>query len=66
MAPAGALRRSQDDQVLTGVLGGLAAFFQVRPRRVRTAYVVLSLLSAGFPGVLVYVLLLYVVPDVSA
>jgi phage shock protein C len=60
-----ALRRSPDNQVFVGVLAGLADFFGVEARRVRIAYVILSLLSAGFPGLLLYLLLLYVVPDSS-
>jgi len=66
MSPSGApLRRSPDNQVLVGILAGIADFFGVEARRVRFAYAILSLLSAGFPGVLVYLLLLYVVPDSS-
>ncbi len=60
-----ALRRSPDNQVLVGVLAGIADFFGLEARRVRIAYVILSLLSAGFPGLLLYLLLLYVVPDSS-
>lgn len=60
-----ALRRSPDNQVLVRVLAGIADFFGLEARRVRIAYVILSLLSAGFPGLLLYLLLLYVVPDSS-
>ncbi len=59
----GALRRSRADRVLSGVLGGVAEFLQLRPGRVRVAYVILSLLSAGFPGILLYLLLMYVIPE---
>jgi len=66
MSPSGApLRRSPDNQVLVGVLAGVADFFGVEARRLRIAYVILSVLSAGFPGLLAYLLLLYVVPDPS-
>lgn len=56
------LRRTAHDEVLAGVLGGVADFFGVESRRVRTAYVVGSIFSAGL-GIVMYLLLWYVMPD---
>ena len=56
------LRRSRD-RVIAGVCGGLAERFGWPPTRVRVAYVVLSILSAAFPGILVYLLLWFVMPE---
>ena len=60
--PGKRLRRSQD-RMIAGVCGGLAEWFGWKPDRVRGAYVILSILSAAFPGVLVYLLLWLLVPD---
>lgn len=60
-AEAPRLRRSRD-HVIAGVCGGLAERFGWPSNRVRVAYVVLSILSAAFPGILVYLLLWFVMP----
>lgn len=49
--------RSRDNKMIAGVVGGLAERFAIDPGFARLAYVVISLFSAGFPGVLVYVFL---------
>jgi phage shock protein C len=56
------LRRSHD-RVLAGVCGGLAEWLGWKPGRVRAAYVVLSILSAAFPGILVYLALWFLMPE---
>lgn len=55
------LRRSRD-RVIGGVCGGIAERLGWSAGRVRTAYLVLSILSAGFPGILVYVVLWIAMP----
>ncbi len=56
------LRRSSQHRMIAGVIGGLAEFFGLDPTVLRVVYVVGSILSAAFPGILVYVLLWIVVP----
>lgn len=60
--PENRLRRSRD-RMIAGVCGGLAEWLGWKADRVRVAYVILSILSAAFPGVLVYLLLWLLVPD---
>jgi phage shock protein C len=57
------LRRSSHDEVFLGVIGGVAEFFGVNSGRARIAYVLASIFSAGFPGIIAYFLLWYVMPD---
>jgi phage shock protein PspC (stress-responsive transcriptional regulator) len=57
------LRRSRTDRELAGVLGGLADYFQIDATLLRVVYVVGSIVSAAFPGILVYVLLWIVLPE---
>jgi len=56
------LYRSRD-KVLGGVLAGFADYIDVDKVLVRLIYVLLSLFSAGFPGLLVYIILWAVIPE---
>ncbi len=49
--------------MISGVCGGLAEYLDLDPTLVRAGYVVLSILSSGFPGVLVYFILMVVMPQ---
>lgn len=57
------LRRSRTNRQIAGVIGGLAEYFRVDPTLLRVIYVVGSILSAAFPGILVYLLLWLVIPE---
>jgi len=57
------LRRSRSDRIIAGVVAGLARYFGIDPTLARVLYVVGSILSAAFPGILVYVLLWVIVPE---
>lgn len=59
----GKLTRSATDRMLAGVCGGIAEYFDVDPTLVRVGFVLLSVLSAAFPGILVYLILVFVMPD---
>lgn len=56
-----ALRRSQD-RIIAGVCAGVAERFGWPPNRFRLVYVLLSVLSAAFPGILVYLALWFLMP----
>ncbi len=62
MATSNPLRRSRHNKVLAGVCGGLAEWLGWDATLVRILYVVLSILSAAFPGILVYVVMWIVMP----
>jgi len=57
------LHRSRTDRVIAGVCGGLARWLGWSPTVVRVLYVALSILSAAFPGILIYLLLWIVMPQ---
>ncbi|MET0226796.1 MAG: PspC domain-containing protein [Dokdonella sp.] len=57
------LRRSRHDRRIAGVVGGLAEYFGLASNSLRIAYVLVSILSAAFPGILVYVLLWLLIPQ---
>jgi phage shock protein PspC (stress-responsive transcriptional regulator) len=57
------LTRSRTDRMLAGVIGGIARRFGWDSNLARIGYVVLSVLSAAFPGILVYVILWLLMPE---
>jgi phage shock protein PspC (stress-responsive transcriptional regulator) len=62
MAQSG-LKRSRKDRILGGVCGGMAEWLGWDPTVVRIFYVLLSVCSAAFPGIIVYLLLWVVMPE---
>lgn len=56
------LTKSTYDKKIAGVCGGIAEYFNVDPTMVRVGYVLLSVLSAAFPGIIVYIVLAMVMP----
>ena len=56
------LRRSREKRMIAGVIGGLSDRFDLNVTMLRVVYVVVSILSAAFPGILVYLLLWIIVP----
>jgi phage shock protein C len=57
------LRRSRSDRMLAGVCGGLAKYLGMDATVVRVIYVLASVLTAAFPGILVYVIFWLIVPE---
>ena len=49
--------------VIAGVCGGIAEWIGWDPTLVRVLYVLVSIFSAAFPGMLVYVILWAVMPQ---
>jgi phage shock protein PspC (stress-responsive transcriptional regulator) len=56
------LYRSSSNRIIAGVCGGIADWLGWSPTLVRVLYVVGSILSVAFPGILVYVILWIVMP----
>lgn len=56
------LTRSHD-QVIAGVCAGMAEYFGWDIALVRILYLVLSIFSAAFPGIIVYIILWIVMPE---
>lgn len=57
-----ALLRSRHHKIIAGVCGGIADSLGWSPTVVRVLYVLASVISAGFPGALVYVILWIIMP----
>lgn len=61
MANVGLYRSSRHNMV-AGVMGGIAERFGWNANLLRIIFVILSLMSAAFPGILVYLVLWLVMP----
>ncbi|MEJ7746129.1 MAG: PspC domain-containing protein [Luteimonas sp.] len=55
--------RSVNDRVLAGVMGGIARRYGWNPTLVRVVFVILSIASVAFPGILVYLILWLLMPE---
>ena len=58
-----ALKRSRRSRMIAGVCGGIAESLGWDPTLVRLLYVIVSIASAAFPGILVYVVLWLLMPE---
>jgi phage shock protein PspC (stress-responsive transcriptional regulator) len=63
MNTEGGIRRSSENAMIGGVCAGIAEHFGWSITRTRVAYVLLSVLSVAFPGILVYLILWLVLPE---
>lgn len=59
----GSLRRSRSNRMIAGVIGGLAEWTGINATILRLLYVILSIASAAFPGILVYLALWFFIPE---
>jgi phage shock protein PspC (stress-responsive transcriptional regulator) len=55
------LRRS-NDKMIAGICSGIGEHFDIDPTWVRIGYALLSIFSAGFPGLLLYLVMWLVIP----
>jgi len=51
------------NKVLAGVCGGLAEYFGADATLVRIIYTVLTICCAAFPGILIYLIMLLIMPE---
>lgn len=58
-----AVLRSRSDRMIAGVCGGIAKALGWSSTTVRVLYVLLSVISVAFPGILVYIILWVVMPE---
>lgn len=56
------LYRSKDNKIFAGVIGGLGEYLNVDPVLLRVFWIALLIFSAIIPGLLVYLLVLFIMP----
>ena len=52
-----------NNKMLAGVCAGIAESFNVDATLIRVGYAALSVLSAAFPGLLLYIILFLIMPN---
>lgn len=57
-----ALARSRNDRMIAGVIGGIAKRLGWGSTTLRVIFVIVSIASAGFPGILIYLILWLLMP----
>ncbi|MFA5330348.1 MAG: PspC domain-containing protein [Prolixibacteraceae bacterium] len=62
MANPKRLTRSSEKMV-AGVLAGIADYLDMDPTIIRIIYVVLSIASVGFPGIIAYLIMWAIIPE---
>ena len=63
MASGKKLYRSTQSKMLAGVCGGVAEYFNTDPSIIRLVYVLLSIFTVAFPGILVYIIAALIIPS---
>ncbi|HZK39740.1 MAG TPA: PspC domain-containing protein [Clostridia bacterium] len=56
------LYKSRYDKKLEGVCAGIASFLNLDPTLVRAIYALVTIFSAGIPGVIAYIVLAAIMP----
>ncbi|MBI5456636.1 PspC domain-containing protein [Candidatus Kaiserbacteria bacterium] len=56
------LYRSETNRVFAGICGGLGEYWSVDPVGLRLAWLIVVIFSGFFPGVLAYLLAIFIIP----
>ena len=51
------------NKILAGVCGGIAEYFDIDPTLVRILYAALTFFSAAFPGLILYIIMMLIMPE---
>jgi len=61
--PKNPLRRSRQHRIIAGVCGGIADWLGWDVTLARVLFVIISIFSVAFPGILAYIILWIVMPE---
>ncbi|HLS53809.1 MAG TPA: PspC domain-containing protein [Tissierellaceae bacterium] len=57
------LYRSREDRMLAGVCGGIGEYFNIDPTIIRLIWAILSIPTAFFGGVVLYIIAAVIIPE---
>lgn len=57
------LYKSEKNKVLSGVLAGVAEYFEIDPTIVRLGYILITIMTNGVPGIFAYIVATLIVPE---
>jgi phage shock protein C len=56
------LYRSRENKVFCGLMGGLGEYFEIDPKLLRVAWIMICVLSVCFPAIFAYIFSCMIVP----
>jgi len=56
------LYKSKENKIFSGIIGGLGEYFNIDPVILRLLWVVILISTGIFPGILVYILAVFIIP----
>lgn len=56
------LYKSKENRIFSGIIGGLGEYFNIDPVILRLLWVVILISTGIFPGILVYILAVFIIP----
>ena len=57
------LYRSKKNMMIAGVCGGIGEYFSVDPTLIRLLWVILTVFSGFFPGIIAYIICWIIIPE---
>lgn len=57
------LTRSTTDRWIAGICGGIGEYLEIDPNVIRVIWVIVTVLSGFFPGIIIYILLWIILPE---
>lgn len=57
------LYKSQENKMIAGVCGGIGEYFNMDPTLIRLAWAVLSIPTAMFGGIVLYIIAAIIIPN---
>lgn len=57
------LTRDTQNQMFAGVCSGVGEYFNIDPTMVRLVFVLLTLMTAVIPGILLYIVAMFIIPN---
>ena len=60
------LHRSYNNRIIAGVMGGIAEYLGWSPFLTRLLFVIISCASAAVPGIVIYLILWFIMPNAQS
>ncbi|OLS03289.1 PspC domain-containing protein [Tissierella creatinophila] len=57
------LYKSKKNKMIAGVCGGIGEYFNIDPTLIRLAWAILSILTAFFGGIILYIVAAIIIPN---
>jgi len=55
--------KSKENKVFAGIIGGIGEYFNIDPVILRIVWIVIVVFTGFMPGIIAYIIAIFVVPD---